>query len=267
MEDLVGPRINLSSIESTQAILSWLGIDWDGETLLQSQDLSPYKDGLDTLISHSQIYHCNLTRKEIEQAASAPHADDPFGKHVIRPKDVQTHNSNWNNEPTNWRFIVHDRQHVLKDELLGKKQFDHLNDFVVWTKNDMPAYQLAVVIDDARQNVTDVIRGHDLLESAAWQSQIYTALGLKEPTWWHLPLVIGEDGLRLAKRHGDTRLLTYFNNGMQPEKIIGLIAKWCNMTTLHETLSTSEFLHGFDIHQLNKDDIVFTKEDEQWLLG
>ncbi len=266
MEDLVGPRIDLSSIKSTHAILAWLGVDWEGETLLQSQDLSPYKHGLDTLISHAQVYHCNLTRKEIDQAASAPHADDPFGKEVLRPQNVRSHNASWINESTNWRFIVHGDVHVLQDELLGKKQFEHLNDFVVWTKNDMPAYQLAVVIDDARQGVTDVIRGHDLLESAAWQSQLYTALGLEEPTWWHLPLVVGEDGLRLAKRHGDTRLLTYYNNGMQPEKIVGLIAKWCNVTNKNELLSAQEFCHGFDIHQLTTEDIIFTREDEQWLL-
>ncbi len=267
MEDLVGPKIDLSSIKDTQSILTWLGVDWDGEILRQSLDLIPYKDGLNTLIALSKIYHCNLSRKEIEQAASAPHVDDPLGKKAIRPLDISSHNTSWDRQSTNWRFIVHDEPQVVCDELLGETRFNLLNDFVVWTKNDLPAYQLAVVIDDARQGVTDVVRGHDLLESAAWQSQIYVALGLEEPQWWHLPLVVGEDGLRLAKRHGDTRLLTYFESDMQPEKIIGLIAKWCKITKIHETLSSSEFLQGFDIRKVNTANIVFTKEDEKWLLG
>lgn len=267
MEDLVGPRINLSSINDTQAILTWLGVDWDGEMVLQSEDLTPYQKGLDELISLSQAYHCNLSRKEIEQVASAPHKDDSLGRQTIRPVDIQLHNEQWNKQPTNWRFCVDDTTHILHDELLGEQQFEKLADFVIWTKNDTPAYQLAVVIDDARQGVTDVVRGHDLLESAAWQSQLYTALGFHEPKWWHVPLVIGEDGLRLAKRHGDTRLLTYYNKGMQPEKVIGLIAKWCNITKLHESISSSEFLQGFDIRQVSTEDIVFTKEDEQWLLA
>jgi len=266
MEDLVGPRIDLSSIKSTHAILTWLGIEWDGEPLLQSEDLAVYKKTLVRLIELSKVYHCKLTRKEIEQASSAPHAGDPYGKKEIRPSDVKLHNTKWDTEPTNWRFIVRDCTQDLHDELLGNTHFQHLNDFVVWTKNDMPAYQLAVVVDDARQGITDVVRGHDLIESAAWQSQIYTSLDLEEPNWWHLPLVIGEDGLRLAKRHGDTRLLTYYNNGMRPERIVGLIAKWCKMTTKREPLSATEFCQNFDIHSLATEDIIFTKEDKQWLL-
>ena len=265
MEDLVGPRIDLASIESTVSILRWLGLDWDGEILLQSDDLSPYREGLDSLISNNSVYHCDLSRKEIEQASAAPHEDDPFGKESIRPKDVKLHNQTCEQSGTNWRFIVSDKPYYIKDELLGEKSFPHLDDFVVWTKNDMPAYQLAVVIDDARQGITDVVRGHDLLESAAWQSQIYHAVGAETPSWWHLPLVVGEDGRRLAKRHGDTRLLTYHSQGMKAEQIVGLIAKWCHLTDTYQAISAQEFLQSFDIEAILTDDIVFTTEDEQWL--
>ena len=265
MEDLVGPRIDIKSIENTILTLTWLGLDWDGEMKLQSNDLMPYNDGLYALIAKNCVYHCNLTRKEIEQAARAPHLDDPFGKKQIRPEDIRSHNKNWDRSSTNWRFIVQDNSCKIRDELYGEITYEELNDFVIWTKNDMPAYQLAVVIDDARQGVTDVVRGHDLLESAAWQAQIYAALGLEEPRWWHLPLVVGEDGRRLAKRHGDTRLQTYHQSGMRAEKVIGLLGKWCEVTSSLIELTTREFLDGFDICNVSTEDIVYTKEDERWL--
>ncbi len=266
MEDLVGPRIDLASIESTLAILRWLGLDWDGELLLQSDDLSPYRAGLDSLISNDSVYHCTLSRKEIERASAAPHADDPSGKNASRPKNVKVHNQTSVHARSNWRFIVSNNPFHIEDQLLGSTSFPHLDDFVVWTKNDTPAYQLAVVVDDTRQGITDVIRGHDLLESAAWQSQIYHALGTPPPAWWHLPLVVGEDGRRLAKRHGDTRLLTYHRQGMKSEQILGLIAKWCRVTDEYQAISANEFLTAFDIEAVLTDDIVFTTKDEQWLL-
>ncbi|MDP6693335.1 MAG: glutamate--tRNA ligase family protein [Phycisphaerales bacterium] len=267
MEDLVGPRIDSDSIKETILILKWLGVEWDSEPILQSNELEPYLDGLDKLIAGSHVYHCNLSRKEIDQAASAPHADDPFGRESIRPSNVQLHNSSWNNEATNWRFIVPTKKHCVQDELLGEQTFERLNDFVVWTKNNMPAYQLAVVIDDARQGITDVVRGNDLLESTAWQLQLYSAFAFPPPKWWHLPLVVGEDGRRLAKRHGDTRLLTYRNSGTSPERIVGLVAKWCGIVDDYTTLSSVEFCDRFDISTISHEDIVFSKEDDQWLVG
>ena len=265
MEDLVGPKINATSIENTLSTLTWLGLDWDEEMKIQSTNMVPYSEGLQELVNNECVYHCNLSRKEIEQAQIAPHADDPFAENEIRPNNISLHNEQWDHASTNWRFVVSKKTVTLIDELLGEKTFENLSDFVVWTKNDMPAYQLAVVIDDARQGVTDVVRGHDLLESAAWQTQLYQAFGFKHPKWWHLPLVVGEDGRRLAKRHGDTRLLTYHSSGMRVEKIIGLLGKWCNVTTVHQELTAGEFLEQFDIQSLPTEDIVFTYEDEQWL--
>jgi glutamyl-tRNA synthetase len=266
MEDLVGPRIDIDSIELTITILKWLGIDWDGVMKLQSKNLAPYAEGLQVLIKNNDAYHCNLTRKEIDEAASAPHLDDTVVQNNIRPENICEHNQRWDQSATNWRFFVRSTSCTIKDELYPEIIFDDLKDFVIWTKNNLPAYQLAVVTDDARQGVTDVVRGHDLLESAAWQTQIYEALGLDTPRWWHLPLVVGEDGRRLAKRHGDTRLQTYLQSGMRAEKIIGLLGNWCKVTEKHNELTTKEFLDGFDIRNVSTEDIVYTKEDERWLL-
>ena len=118
---------------------------------------------------------------------------------------------------------------ALTDEIAGPllhRPFDEVGDFVVWTKRGVPAYQLAVVVDDARQHVSDVVRGDDLLPSAGRQTLLYRALDHTSPRWWHVPLVLGEDGRRLAKRHGDTRLATYRDAGVPPERIVGLLAGW-----------------------------------------
>src|SRR5207244_8880994 len=94
-------------------------------------------------------------------------------------------------------------------------------DFVVWKSAGTPAYQLAVVVDDAAQNVTEVIRGDDLVPSTPRQLLLYRALGLTPPRFAHVPLVVGADGRRLAKRHGDTRLASLRERGVQPEKLVG----------------------------------------------
>jgi glutamyl-tRNA synthetase len=141
-----------------------------------------------------------------------------------------------------------------------------LQDFVIWTKNNIPSYQLAVVVDDQRQGITDVVRGNDLLESAAWQEQLYCAMNWNKPRWWHLPLIVGNDNKRLAKRHGDTRIVTYKKNGVQPDRIIGLIATWCGIQNYREPMNRDTFLNLFDIYKLPKSNIAYTNEDEKWLL-
>ena len=266
LEDLVGPRIDLKSTKDTLSILTWLGMEWDGEPIYQSENLAPYHESLASLISQEQVYHCSLSRKEIDQVSLAPHADDPDQKRGVRPDDVRLHNETWDHSPTNWRFIVSTGNDCIDDELRGQQQFDKVDDFVVWTKHDMPAYQLAVVVDDLRQDITDVVRGNDLLESALWQSQLYAVYNATPPKWWHLPLILGEDGRRLAKRHGDTRITTLRTQGVTPERIIGLVAQWTGITHERRLLTSAEFRDAFDIRSVPTEDIVFTKEDHQWLL-
>jgi glutamyl-tRNA synthetase len=139
-------------------------------------------------------------------------------------------------------------------------------DFIVWTRQGTPSYQLAVVVDDHRQGVTDVIRGNDLLKSAAWQELIYEAMDWEKPNWHHLPLVLGSDGKRLAKRHGDTRLTTFRKQGVTPERIIALIANWCNIRDDRSDMNATTFSQLLNPADIPKDDIVFTEMDEAWLL-
>jgi glutamyl-tRNA synthetase len=142
-----------------------------------------------------------------------------------------------------------------------------VGDFIIATKAGLPAYQLAVVVDDARNGVTDVVRGDDLIDSTARQLLLYRLLGLgPPPRYWHLPLVIGPDGRRLAKRHGDTRVAHYREHGVEPRRIVGLMARWCGIADANEPMSAEAFAERFDKRRMPREPITFTMDDDAWLM-
>ena len=206
----------------------------------------PYKTGLEKVIDKGLAYQCTLSRKEIERATQAPQQEDVVSAHPTRPEQIQACNQSHHGSETNWRFVSEDLPVTVPDKIQGDQEFLIADDFVIWTKDSLPSYQLAVVVDDHRQGVTDVVRANDLLDSAARQTMLYNAFGWETPTWWHLPLVIGDDGKKLGKRHGDTRVLYFRDQGIKPEIIIGLIAFWCSFTDCRKAISIQEFLQLFD---------------------
>lgn len=285
IEDLDGPRIKADAAAGAIRDLAWLGLDWDGEALVQSADLWPYREALARLATGGHIFSCDLSRKDIEQAGSAPHAgehEQPYPRH-LRPPREDTARWRLDRLDTNYRFAAPDAPVMVHDEFAGDSIHHpaaEVGDFVVWTKRTTPAYQIAVVVDDARQGVTDVIRGDDLLPSAARQQLLYDALGLPKPRWWHLPLVLGEDGRRLAKRHGDTRVAFYRERGVPAERVIALLAHWSGAggeSTVSpaskspgrpiEAMSARDFAAAFDPGRLSHSPITFTGADHAWLLS
>jgi len=226
LEDLDLGRVKLGAHDACVADLRWLGLDWDGAPLAQSQDLAPYRTALSSLAARGLVYRCDRSRTEIRNAASAPHADDGETRYPpeLRPPGP------WARAVERWdanhRLRVDPCAETVEDGLLGTRAFDpgmEAGDLVVWTKLGVPAYQLAVVIDDARQGVTDVVRGDDLLASAARQQLIARLLGVPHARWWHLPLVHGDDGKRLAKRSGAHSLAALRAEGVTSERVTG----WC----------------------------------------
>lgn len=272
MEDLDGPRLKPWAAQESIDVLRWLGIEWDGPIVTQSDDLGPYVQALQHFVAQRQAYSCELTRAEIEAAASAPHGNEHEQRFPpsLRPSDSERPASFCPESEMNWRFVVNPGPVEFVDGFAGHQNPDPsetVGDFVVWTKRGQPAYQLAVVVDDARFGVTDIVRGDDLLDSAARQLLLYRALGLgPEPRYTHLPLVLGADGRRLAKRHGDTRLATYRDAGVLPERIVGLLAFWCGITPSRQALSAGEFVEGFCLDRLPDSPTVFTCKDHQWLI-
>ena len=274
IEDLDGPRIKRGADQQAIQVLEWLGIDWDAGPFYQLADLSPYEAALQRLAETGATYPCLCTRSEIAEAQSAPHgASEPRYPGTCRPERGLSSEPQVSSRESQacrcWRMIVPDRAVGFADEFAGKQSINvqqTVGDFVVGTKAGLPAYQLAVVVDDARQGVTHIVRGDDLLASTPRQLLLYEALDLHpRPVYIHVPLVIGEDGRRLAKRHGDTRLTSYRERGVAAERIIGLLAQWCGLGPRRE-MNASEFAERFELDRLPRNAAVFCPRDEQWLL-
>ena len=276
IEDLDLGRVRQGADLEAVDVLRWLGLDWDEGPIYQSADLSPYRTALEGLRDRGLIYPCHATRKEIEQAASAPHASDTETRYpgMNRPKSG-CYQAEADTPPVltddafAWRLIVPQGPIAFVDQVLGPVSVDvesQVGDFTLATKAGLPAYQLAVVVDDARQGVTDVVRGDDLLMSTPRQVLLYRMLGLgPPPTYWHLPLVTGPNGHRMAKRHDDVRLTTYLDAGVPGERVVGLLAKWAGLTNQREAMSANDFAQRLKPQRLVYDPPRYTEEDEQWL--
>ncbi len=226
LEDLDFARVRTGANDATIAELRAIGLDWDGAPEIQSGDLAPYRDALRALAAKGLVFACIRSRSDIRSAASAPHRDDGETRYptILRPPRP------WPRTIDDWtenhRLWIDPAPERVFDGWSGAHAFDpglECGDLVVWTRLDAPAYQLAVVVDDARQGVTDVVRGDDLLASAARQQVVARHLGVPHARWWHLPLLYGEDGKRLAKRHGAHGVGELLAAGATPARIAG----WC----------------------------------------
>lgn len=277
IEDLDGPRIKPGAAEAIADTLTWLGLNWDGPVLIQSSDLTPYRRALEALAASALAFPSDLSRAQVEDtAASAPQE----GAHEVRfgpelrpplvPRAVD-------DTPVNWRLAVAPGPVTFTDRaarpaLQTIDVSQTAGDFIIWTKRGVPAYQLAVVVDDHRQGITDVIRGSDLIDSAARQRLLYRALGLTpEPDYWHLALVVGPDGRRLAKRHGDTRVETYRQRGVPAEAIIGWVAHSAGINPHLEPMSLKDVLALWPTDWPGERGeparITFTPEVDRWLMS
>jgi len=286
IEDLDGPRIKPGADQLAIDDLAWLGMDWDTQAPHQSFDLTPYKDALEKLAGHSLTYPCTCSRRDIENAQSAPHASlqKSLVKGTVPLLDESTSTNRYPgtcrdrpftviSKPNEYatRLRIPDEIISFKDQIRGQQSINvqqQVGDFVIANKLGLPAYQLAVVVDDARQNITDIVRGDDLLTSAARQLWLYRFLDITAlPRYWHLPMVIGEDGRRLAKRHGDTRLATYRDQGIDPDRIVGLIAFWSGIIPSRTPMPPAAFLNQFDLSRLPPHPVTYTAEDHRWLIA
>ncbi len=236
-EDLDPAR---SRPEFTAAMLEdlrWFGFAWQEgpdcggpfAPYSQSERRSLYLAALEKLRATGLLYPCACSRKDIQSAARAPHdADDaePLYPGTCRP--VGDSALRIPHSAFNWRFRVPDGETIsFTDAHLGPQQFiadRHFGDFVVWRHDDVPAYQLAVVVDDAAMRITEVVRGADLLVSTVRQLLLYRALGLAPPAFYHCPLMTDDSGARLAKRHDALSLRALREQGAVPET---LRQPWC----------------------------------------
>ena len=229
-EDLDPQRSKAEFASAMLEDLRWLGIEWqEGPDVggpyapyEQSRRREHYLRAWRQLLDRGFIYPCTCSRKDLASAAQAPHDvdDEPIYPGTCRERKSSA------TSPTgvNWRFRVPDGEAIEFEDLrLGKRSHvagRDFGDFVVWRRDDVPAYQIAVVIDDAEMQITEVVRGEDLLRSTARQILLQNALGLATPAYYHCALVTDAEGQRLAKRHDALSLRTLRERGFSPQEIV-----------------------------------------------
>jgi glutamyl-Q tRNA(Asp) synthetase len=205
MEDLDTPRVVSGSAEDILRALRRYGLEWDGEVVWQSRRIALYQEALESLRARGLAYDCACSRAELQRAASAP-----LGAEAVYPGTCREGLAA-DRVARAIRFRVPPGVIAFDDAIAGHIEEDvaeATGDFVIKRADGPFAYQLAVVVDDAAQAVTQIVRGGDLLSSTARQIALQRALGLPQPEYAHLPLVTGRDGAKLGKRDGALPLAT-----------------------------------------------------------
>ncbi|MDQ6911875.1 MAG: glutamate--tRNA ligase family protein, partial [Verrucomicrobiota bacterium] len=218
IEDLDVDRCRAEFCDGLEEDLRWFGLRWDEGPYLQSERRTLYRDAFEKLRAGKQIYACTCSRRDVMSAASAPHSenDEPIYPGTCREKKFDGTNANWRFRVPDGELIEFTDANFGPRTAIAGKDF---GDFLVWRKDDVPAYQLAVAVDDAAMEVTEVVRGADLVVSTFRQLLIYRALELHAPDFFHAPLVTDENGRRLAKRHAALSLRALRQAGADPENL------------------------------------------------
>jgi glutamyl-tRNA synthetase len=259
VEDLDRSRVRPGIEEAQLADLRSLGLDWDGPVVRQSERMGLYEEAIARLDADGLLYPCYCTRAEVRAAASAPHgipAADRYPGTCRHLTEAQRAEREAAGRPPALRVRSGDARITFEDRLLGRFG-ETVDDFVVRRNDGTPAYQLAVVVDDARQGIVEVVRGADLADSTPRQILLARLLGLPEPRYAHVPLMLGPDGRRLAKRHG---AVTLSERDEGPEEIRAWMARSLGLARAGETPSPGELIARFDPERLPREPTLWSPE-------
>ncbi len=263
MEDLDGPRAEQRYADAALADLEWLGLTWDGAPFVQSTELPRLNAAVLQLVSSGKAYPCVCSRGDIRSAQSAPHADteEPRYPGTCRGRFSSFEQAERvSGRAAGARLLVPEGELSIVDGVTGASTWNvarDVGDFLIAKRDKAPAYQLAVVVDDAAQGVTEVVRGDDLLPSAARQWYVQEALGLPHPAWFHVPLVVDESGRRLAKREADLSLAELRSGGTDPRAIVAWAARSAGMAS-GERSTPAELTPHFDLARVPREPLCLT---------
>jgi glutamyl-tRNA synthetase len=268
-EDLDLGRVRAGCAEQQARMLAWLGLEWDGEPVAQSSRSGLYEAAIAALRERGVLYECFCSRADVRRAASAPHGPDG---------PIYTGTCRSLSDRERAERMAHGRAPALRvrmegaidftDDLLGP-QHEELaetsGDIVVRRSDGVVAYQLAVVVDDAAQAVTHVVRGADLLGSTGRQLRLYELLGLAPvPRHAHVPLLLGDDGERLAKRHGAVGLTELHAAGADPRAIVGRLAASAGLRDTARRCTPADLVAGFDPALLTRAATAISPHELHW---
>ncbi|MBL8954436.1 MAG: tRNA glutamyl-Q(34) synthetase GluQRS [Myxococcaceae bacterium] len=254
IEDLDATRCKPQHVDALYRDLEWLGLGWDGPVLKQSERSDVYREALGSLQAKGLTYFCTCSRADLARAASAPHEgeDGPIYPGTCRAGVTQP------GRPASVRFRPGGGPTSFVDLIHGPYTQDvetAVGDFVVRRADGIAAYQLAVVVDDAATGITHVLRGDDLLSSTPRQLQLYAALGLTPPQFAHVPLLLDDQGRRMAKRDGSSTVAFFRDRGDDPRALLGRLAKWSGLGS-GDPVTALELSRGFTLEALRRDAVI-----------
>jgi glutamyl-tRNA synthetase len=248
IEDLDPGRSRREHEAGQLADLAALGLDWDGPVVRQSERHERHRAALEQLRAVGRVYPCWCTRAEIREAASAAHGPLPEGAYpgtCRRLNAAQRAERERSGRAAALRLDAGGERVAFVDRLHGAVEAV-VDDLVLWRGDGTPAYNLAVVVDDADQGVGEVVRGDDLLDTTPRQLLLQRLLGLPSLSYAHVPLVLGPDGARLAKRHGAVTLADRAACGETPADVLGWMARSLGLAAPEEAVDRSLLLERFD---------------------
>jgi glutamyl-tRNA synthetase len=252
MEDLdrvtSSPEHEADQLRALRAI----GVDWDGEVVRQSERFALYHEAIERLRACGVVYECFCTRREIREAASAPNGVDREAAYPGTCRSLSRQQRDAfarDGRRPALRLRADDTEWIFDDAVVGRFG-GHADDVVIHRNDGVPAYNLAVVVDDAAQGVTEVVRGDDLLSSTCRQMMIQGLLGLPTPRYAHVPLVLGPDGARLAKRHGAVTLTDLAGRGWSASDVCGRLAESLGIDTGGRPVVAADLIGRFDLQRV-----------------
>lgn len=269
IEDIDIQRSKPEIVERIIADLRWLGLDWDegpeaadaSGPYWQSRRTGLYEEALARLAAEGRLYPCFCSRAELLAVAGAPHGlaseGAPYAGTCRSLSPAEQERKAKLKSPS-LRFALGPEAVRFVDGIAGPQAFPPGSggDFVVRRADGLYSYQLAVTVDDAAMGITDVLRGDDLLDSTPRQLHLYAALGLTPPAFAHAPLILGEDGRRLAKRHGDLGISALRAAGTKPETVVGWLAYISGLTDRPEAVRAEELIAGFRMDNISREPFI-----------
>ena len=253
VEDLDRSRVRPGIEEAQLADLRAIGLDWDSPVVRQSERMGLYEEALRHLEANGLLYPCYCTRREIRAAVSAPHGIPAADRYpgtcrgLTRAERAEREAAG---RPPALRVRAEGARISFEDRLLGYQEGE-TDDFILQRNDGAPAYQLAVVVDDAEQGIGEVVRGADLVDSTPRQILLSRLLGLPVPRYAHVPLVLGPDGTRLAKRHGAVTLQDRAGQG--PDEVLAWMACSLGLAGPGEKPAVEDLLARFDPEKLPRE--------------
>ena len=274
IEDTDRERSEESFVTEINQSLQWLGLNWDEEPLRQSERMEIYLNTATELISTNNAYHCFCEPAELDEKRKTAQQNKKQYKYDKKCRNLEKAEVEIrlkNGDKSAVRFAVpNEGETVVHDLVYGDVQFNNneIDDFIIVRRNGTPTYQLAVVADDNDMKISHVIRGDDHLSNTPKQLLIFRALAVKPPLYAHLPLIMGQDGKRLSKRHGAVSVAEFQIEGIFPEALLNHLALlgWSPKDDT-EFMAIDELIRRFKIKDVSKRSAIFDYKKLIWLNG